>query len=602
MPDDKTLAVALVLGLLPAGACGTPSQTPGEAAPDGARQVAADPSTPRAGASSSAEAPFVERALESGIDFVHFNGMSGEHYFAEPVGSGGALFDYDNDGDLDVYLVQGSMLGPDKQIGDATFPPPARLPLGDRLFRNQLRETGALRFVDVTEQAGILSTGYGMGVAAGDFDGDGWVDLYITNFGPNLLLRNNGDGTFEDVTARSGAVEDRWSTSAAFVDVDGDGLLDLFVCNYVDFSFANHKPCYAASSARDYCGATVFQPLPDRLFRNLGGGVFEDVTASSQIARHYGAGLGVVAADLTGDGLVDIYVANDDHPNQFWVNLGDGTFRDDSLLSGCALNEDGRTEASMGVDAADFDGDGDEDLFMTHLRDETNTLYRNDGTGVFEDFTFEVGLGVASRAYTSFGTAWVDYDNDGWLDLVIANGAVTTIEALARRGDPYPLHHTNQIFRNRGGDRFEEVTDRAGEAFRVSEVSRGAAFGDLDNDGDTDVLIVNNSGPARLLVNEVGNRNSWIGLRMMDRDGRSDLLNTRVEVVREDGTSLRRRVRVAASYCSSNDPRVLLGLGRDPSIRSVRARWPDGELEEWTDLAVGRYTSLRQGSGSPRSE
>ncbi|MCH7781150.1 MAG: VCBS repeat-containing protein [Acidobacteria bacterium] len=545
--------------------------------------------------------PFVERAAELGVEFVHFNGMYGELHFTEIAGSGGAVFDYDNDGDLDLYLVQGAMLDPQVPPSRALFPPDEPGALRDRLYRNELVESGTLRFTDVTEASRIESTGYGMGVAAGDYDGDGWVDLYVTNAGPNLLLRNRGDGTFEDLTAAAGAGDERWSTSAAFVDYDGDGWLDLFVVNYVDFTLANHKPCFSSTSAIEYCGPSSYQPVPNRLLRNRGDGTFEDVTAAAGIARHYGSGLGIVTTDLNGDGLVDLYVANDGLPNQLWINRGDGTFENTALLAGCAFNKDGKAEASMGVDAADFDGDGDDDLFMTHLTDETNTLYLNDGTGWFDDYTQEAGLGAASHSYTGFGTVWLDYDNDGWLDLLIANGAVKTIEALARAGDPYPLDQRNQLFRNVGGARFEEVTDSAGAAFESVEVSRGVAAGDLDNDGDTDVLIVNNSGPARLLINEVGRRNAWLGLRLTDATGRIDLTGTRVEIVRPDGSSLWRRVRVAASYCSSNDPRVLVGLGADPAIVVVRVYWPGGDVEEWRDLEPRRYWTLRRGTSPERT-
>ena len=542
------------------------------------------------------EPPFVERAAASGLRFVHFNGMTGEFYFAESVGPGGALFDFDNDGDLDVYLVQGGMLD-DKPATAAIFPSVDGVAPRDRLFRNLWVDSGTLAFEDVTERAGIPAGGYGMGVAAGDYDADGWIDLYVTNFDANVMLRNRGDGTFADVTRVTGTQEPRWSTSAAFVDYDGDDNLDLFVANYVDFTLANHRPCYDETSALDYCGPVTYQPYPDRLFRNRGNGTFEDVTASSQIARAYGAGLGVVASDLDEDGRVDIYVANDGHPNQFWVNRGDGTFEDRALVAGCAFNVDGRAEASMGVDAADFDGDGDEDLFMTHLTDETNTLYVNDGHGIFQDLTYESGLGASSRPYTGFGTAWIDYDNDGWLDLLIANGAVKRIPELARAGDPFPLGQRNQLFRNLEDGRFVERTQTAGAAFEPVEVGRGAAFGDVDNDGDTDVMIMNNSGPVRLLINKVGNANHWLGLRLTDSTGRLDAIGAHVQVVREDGRTLERSVRVAASYCSSNDPRLRVGLGSAGGAAEVRVLWPDGLVEQWFALATDRYHELRQGTG-----
>ena len=533
------------------------------------------------------EAPWllVDRAEATGLDFRHFNGMSGEYYFAEPLGSGAALFDYDGDGDLDAYLVQGAMLG-DRASSEATFPPEEPTPR-DRLFRNELVESGALRFSDVTAEAGIDSTGYGMGVIAGDYDGDGDVDLYVTNYGPNLLLRNEGDGTFTDQTRASGAVDDRWNASAAFADSDGDGDLDLFLTAYVDFSLSNPGLCRAESTARDYCGPKSYRALPDRFFRNLGNGRFEDVTAESGIASVYGAGLGVIASDLDGDGRVDFYVANDDDPNQLWLNRGDGRFEETALLAGCALDAAGETEAGMGVDAGDFDGDGDDDLFMTHLTGETNTLYVNDGSGVFEDRTRKAKLNVASRAFTGFGTAWVDLDGDGRLDLFVANGAVKVLAELARRGDPYPLHQVNQLFLNLGDGTFRDGSDRIEP---LSEVSRGAAFGDVDNDGDTDVLVTNNSGPARLLVNGAGNLNPWLGLRVA--------LGARVEVALEDGRVLARQAQSAGSYASSNDPRVLVGLGRSGAVRRVRVLWPDGAREEWTGLESGRYHDLIRGEGA----
>jgi hypothetical protein len=451
--------------------------------------------------------------------------------------------------------------------------------------------------VDVTDEAGIDSRGYGMGIAVGDYDSDGWNDLYITNLGSNLFLRNNRDGTFSDVTDETGTDDDRWSAGAAFVDYDADGHPDLFVTNYVDFTPATHKECFANTGALDYCGPMSYSPYPDRLFRNRGDGTFEDVTAVSQIARKYGAGLGIVCSDFNNDGRVDLYVANDYHANQLWINRGDGTFADEGLVSGCAFNMSGRVESSMGIDVADFDGDGDDDLFITHLNTETNTVYLNDGNGVFDDYSIDTGLGVPSRNFTGFGTAFVDYDNDGWLDVFVANGAARILYDLADAGDPHPVHQRNQLFKNTGDGRFEDVTDRAGEPFAISEVSRGVAVGDVDNDGDPDVLITNNNGPARLLVNEVGNGNHWIGLRVVDATGVRDGIGARVEVVREDGSSLWRSVRVASSYCSSRDPRVLVGLGEHPEVKAVRVHWPDAVVEEWTGNEVDRYTMLVRGSG-----
>ncbi|KPK60026.1 MAG: hypothetical protein AMJ59_08500 [Gammaproteobacteria bacterium SG8_31] len=538
---------------------------------------------------------FVDATTRSGLEFQHFNGMSGELYFPEMMGGGVALFDYDGDGDLDVYLVQGHMLG-GKPVAEATFPPAHPVPLTDRLYRNDL-EDGRVTFKDVTESAGIRAEGYGMGVAAGDYDNDGHVDLYVTNFGANELWRNRGDGTFEDVTGKAGVGDPNWSVSASWLDYDRDGWLDLYVGNYVDYSFDNPKPCRSSTSARDYCSPLVYQPQVDSLFRNRGDGTFEDVSESTGIRRAYGGALGVVAADFNGDRWPDIYVANDGVANQLWINDGKGRFDNDAVMAGVAFNMDGSPEASMGVDAGDFDGDGDEDLFMTHLTRETNTLYINDGRGWFEDRTVAMGLANPSFAYTGFGTAWIDYDRDGWLDLLVVNGAVTRVEAQLMAGDPYPLKQPDQLFRNLGDGRYTEVTAQAGTAFKASLVSRGAAFGDLDQDGDPDVVIGNNAGPARVLINVLQGDAGWIGLRLVTREGRRDAYGARVAL--EADRPLWRRVRADGSYASSNDSRVLFGLGpKAPAELAVRVIWPNGVEERFAGLATGRYHQLRQGGGS----
>ena len=530
--------------------------------------------------------------------------MSGEHYYAEIVGSGAALFDFDNDGDLDIFFVQGNMLGSGKTLADALTPPATPLPLRSRLYRNDLTSdsgrTPTLHFTDVTDRSGIDAQGYGMGVATGDFDNDGWVDLYVTNFSSNQLWRNQGDGTFRDVTRKAGVDDTRWSMSAAFLDFDRDGWLDLYVANYVHFDFKNRKQCYSHAEAGYYCGPMSYDPVPERLFRNRGDGTFEDVSEKSGIAGEYNGALGVSCADFNGDGWIDIYVANDGRPNHLWINQRDGTFVNDAMTSGTALNEDGESEASMGVDAGDFDNDGDEDLFMTHLVGEKNTLYLNIGEGLFEDRSLDSKLAASSLPYTAFGTGFLDYDNDGRLDLLVVNGDVRTNESMARAKRAnmiYRLHQPNQLFRNLGNGKFQDATARAGAAFQLAEVSRGAAFGDVDNDGDTDVLVLNNNGPARLLINDRGSEKHWIGLRMLGANEKRDMLGTRVAVVRGQGPTLWRRARADGSYCSANDPRILAGLGDSTEISRVRAYWPSGRVEEWTDVVVDGYNTLREGTG-----
>ncbi len=546
------------------------------------------------------DAWFTDRAEAVGIDFVHFNGMSGEFYISELMAPGVAMFDMDNDGDLDIYIVQGQMLGPGKTLDHALLPPDAR-PLTDRLYRNDLEVhadgTRTLRFTDVTEGSGLGVGSYGIGVATGDVDNDGWVDVYRTRLGPNQLFRNNGDGTFADVSDQTGTSDPRWSVSASFVDIDRDGWLDLYVANYINHTVGEESPCFTRTGERDYCVPQRYTPVPDRLYRNRRDGTFVDVTAEAQVARDYGPSLGVVTADFDADGWADIYVANDGEPNQLWINQQDGRFRNSALLAGVAVDGAGIAEGSMGVDAGDFDADGDEDLFMTHVTTETNTLYTNDGSGLFNDRSTMVGLGAPSLPYTGFGTAWFDFDNDGWLDLLVANGAVRAIEALVRAKDPHPLRQRNQLFRNLGNGRFEEVTDRAGAVFELSEVSRGAAFGDVDNDGDVDVLVTNNNGPVRLLINHVGQRNRWVGLRLVGGPGPRDMLGARVGVFRDAGPTLWRRARADGSYASANDPRVVVGLGESATVRRIRVIWPSGQVEDWTDIAVGRWNTLEEGTG-----
>ncbi|MEM7480896.1 MAG: CRTAC1 family protein [Acidobacteriota bacterium] len=546
---------------------------------------------------------FTDVTAASGLDFVHFNGMTGDLLFPEIAGSGGALFDFDGDGDLDAYLVQGSLLTREAKLEDALIAP--RGALTDRLLRNDPGPRGTPRFTDVTKASGLEAEDYGMGVAAGDYDNDGDIDLYVANLGSNRLWRNRGDGTFEDVTTASGSDDDRWSIGASFADFDGDGWLDLFVVNYVRFDVERNVRCFEKSSRLDYCGPAAFDAEADRLLRNRGDGTFEDVSLTSGIGRQKGAGLGVATADFNGDGRLDFYVANDGMLNFLWTNRGDGTFEEDALFAGIAVNRNGKAEASMGVDAGDFDGDGDADLFMTHLMGETNTLYINDGSGLFEDRTVEMGLGESSLPFTSFGTAWFDADLDGRLDLVIANGAVSFTDRRPGPETPYPLEQPNQFFRQRSDGRFEDASAEAGKAFLGPEVSRGLALGDLDNDGDGDLLLINNSGPARVLLNRWGDDRPWLGLRLVT--GERDAFGARVELLAAADEAATKnpkksrwgRVRSDGSYASAHDPRVVFGLGDDFQPQSVRVYWPDGSQETWPAPPLGRYTSLVQGASTP---
>jgi enediyne biosynthesis protein E4 len=565
------------------------------------RAAPPDRSAPSAGASAVPKVEgdwFVDRAEDSGLTFTHVNGMSGKFYYAEIIAPGAAMFDYDNDGDLDVFLVQGSGLGT-RDSGFGT----RKTGLSDRLYRNDLRVnpdgTRTLHFSDVTRESRIEAPGYGMGAATGDFNNDGCVDLYLTSLGPNSLFRNNCDGTFTDVSKPSRADDPSWSVSASFLDYDRDGWLDLFVGNYLSWRVESSMPCFSPSGRPDYCSPNVYQPQPSRLYHNDRDGTFTDVTAVSGIAREFGPALGVSTADFNGDGWIDCYVANDGQPNQLWINQRDGTFTNMGLISGTAMSAHGKAKAGMGVDAGDVDNDGDEDLFVANLTGEGNDLYVNLGSGLFEEQSGRSGLGAPSRGYTGFGTAWFDVDNDGWLDTLVVNGAVQTIESLRRANDPFPLHQRKLLFRNlgtaSGGVRFEDVTARGGSAFQLSDVGRGAAFGDVDNDGDIDVVVANNNGRPRLLINQVGNHNHWIGLRLVGKQAPSDSLGARVSVVRDDGSTLWRRARSDGSYASASDPRVLVGLAQSTHIPRVRVVWPDGTKEEWNAVPIDRYTTLKQG-------
>ena len=579
------------IALLLSAGCAAPSG--GSADPDDPASVAAAPALP--------DGPwFTDEAAASGLDFVHFNGAAGRFHYPELIPPGVGLFDYDNDGDLDVWLVQGRMIEEGQTPADAFIPPAGPGPLGGRLFRNDLDAgpDGAprLRFTDVTAASGIAADGYGLGVAAADVNNDGWTDLFLTNFGPDALYLNRGDGTFrEEAAARGLGPTAGFGVSAAFVDYDRDGWLDLYVGHNVDYTPETDIECGTLADARDYCPPETYGGTPDHLYRNTGDGRFVDMSETALAGGRFGPALGVSTADFDGDGWIDIYVANDGVENLLWINQGDGTFRDTGLLAGAALSDLGMTEASMGVDAGDFDNDGDEDLFMTHLNGQGNNLYVNDGSGTFADRSTASGLGAGSLAYTGWGTTWFDFDNDGWLDLLTVNGTITALPGRAPGRFPYDQRKT--LFRNRGDGRFADVTARAGPAFMVSEAGRGAAFGDIDNDGDADVLVGNDAGPVQLLVNHVGARQRWLGLRLVGAGGR-DMLGARVAVRRTGAATLWRRARSDGSYASANDPRVLVGLGASEVRPTVQVFWPDGSVEEWRGLEIDRWTTLRMGEGA----
>lgn len=555
MADRPTLPMvgSLLLGL--SVACGAP---PADEPPE----AAASPIP-------TGETWFEETARRAGIDFTHTRGFTVRHWFPEIMGGGGCWIDYDGDGDLDLYVVQSG----DLQPGNRANTP-------NRLFRNEADGS----FLDVTDAAGVGDRGYGMGCAVGDYDGDGTPDLYVTNFGPNTLYRNRGDGSFVDATTAAGVGHSGWGTSAAFVDYDRDGRLDLFVVNYVNWTPAAEIECFGGGNERTYCNPSQYNaPAMDVLYRNRGDGTFADATEASGIGRAFGNGLGVAPGDFDGDGRIDLYVANDDNPNQLWINRGDGTFEDEALLAGAALNATGEAEAGMGVIAIDIDDSDTLDLFVTHLRDETNTLYLNRGS-LFDDATATAGLAAPSVGFTGFGTAFADFDHDGELDLFVANGRVGRTAAPLVADDPYA--EPNQLFRGLGGGRFEEVLPRGGTREPLIDNSRAAAFGDYDGDGAVDVAVVNNGGPLRLLRNRAAAGGSWVRVRLRHADG-SDALGARLRL-RAAGRDRWRQVETAYSYCAANEPAVHLGLGDADRLDELLITWPDGRRSTFSDLPVNR--------------
>jgi len=524
---------------------------------------------------------FQEVSARAGIDFQHVRARTIRYWLPEIMSGGAAWLDYDNDGDLDLYLVQGGDL-----TGNALDRP------GNRLYRNR----GDGTFQEVTTVANVGDQSYGMGCAAGDYDGDGDMDLYVTNVGPNVLYRNEGNGTFANVTARAGAGHAGWGSSAAFVDYDDDGKLDLYVVNYIDWSPAREIACFSGGNERDYCHPSNYNaPAVDVLYHNSGDGKFTDASEHAGITQARGNGLGIAPGDFNQDGRMDFYVANDGNPNQLWINNGDDTFTDKALLSGCAVNRQGVAEAGMGVIAFDLENNGTLDLFMTHLRDETNTLYINQN-GLFEDITARTGLGVPSLPYTGFGTGFADFDHDGELDVYVVNGRVGRAQtALAE--DPFA--EPNQLFRGVGHGRFEEFSPRDGTAEVYIENSRAAAFGDYDNDGDIDLVIVNNGGRVRLLENLVGNKRRWIMFRVMNRHG-LDATGAMVSITTSKGKQWR-QVQTAYSYLASNDPRVHFGLAEANTVEEVAVLWPGGKKESFGRKPAGAVHLLREGSGASLS-
>lgn len=537
-----------------------------------------------AGAQADADAGtpwFRDDAAASGLDFRHVTGAKPERpYFPEIVGGGGALYDLDDDGDLDAYLVQsGTLYEPGSAAGR------------NRLYWNQGNGT----FVDGTEGSGADDRGYGMGATVGDFDGDGDPDLYVTNCGPNALLRNDGGGRFVDVTAASGTGDPGWGTSAAFADLDLDGDLDLFVANYVTWSLETEIDCVGPAGDLGYCVPTHYDsPSRDTLYRNNGDGTFTDVSETAGMVGTFGNGLGVVCADVTGDGLPEIIVANDKLFDHLWINEGNLQFQEDALIRGCACDEDGYAKAGMGMAIVDYDDDGDRDFLVVNFSQETDSYYENEGDGYFFDRSVSIGLGFKTKKYTRFGVGFRDFNNDGRLDLYFANGRVT-LPSGSYQGDPFG--ETNLLFAGQADGTLDEVLPRGGTAAEQKLTSRAAIFGDVDNDGGVDVLVVNRDGPVQMLRN-VRERGAWAGFRVRERSG-ADALGAAL-TLQVGAATVHRDVISAQSYLAASDPRVHLGLAGAKQVDSVVVRWTDGQEESFGAFPAGSYHLLERGTGTPR--
>jgi enediyne biosynthesis protein E4 len=521
---------------------------------------------------------FEDVTKASGITWVHDNAHSVERFLPETVGAGCAFLDYDNDGWMDIYFVNS---------GASDFFSPAT-PLKNGLYRNNHDGT----FTDVTDKAGVACGRFGMGVAAADYDGDGWQDLYVTNYGPNVLYHNNGNGTFSEVTDKAGVRTEGWSTCAVWFDYDNDSKLDLFVSSFVQFDKSLHRLCVDKTMSQNYyCIPRIFKPRPSYLFHNNGNGTFTDVSKESDIAGSPGKSFGAVATDVNNDGLMDLFVANDTVANFLFINKGEGKFEEEGLSAGVAYSEAGKPRSGMGVDAADYDGDGWQDLFVANIDQEFFSLYHNQKDLTFTDEPGEIG--PATQVLSGWGLRFFDYDNDGDPDLLLVNGHPDDL--IEMKAGRVKYKEPMLLFENTGSS-FKHVSAQSGSVFTKDFSGRGMALGDYDNDGDLDVLVSNNGGPPLLLRNDGGNRNNWLGLQLV-----STKINPAAVgaiITWQVGGVKRSRLRTSGgSYLASSDPRELLGLGPGGKLDSLEIRWPSGKVDKLTNLPVNTYVKIVEGSG-----
>jgi hypothetical protein len=518
---------------------------------------------------------------QSGITWTHSSGRSAAYYLPETTGAGCAFLDFDNDGWMDIFLVNS---------GPCDFFTPAK-PLCNGLYRNNRDGT----FTDVTAKAGVADAGYGMGVAVGDYNRDSYPDLFVTSYNRCVLYRNNGDGTFTDVTAKSGIVTPGWASSAVWFDYDNDGRLDLFVCRFVEFDQAANQFCgNGGTGERHYCIPRIYPPAHSWLFHNNGDGTFTDVSAAAGISSGMGKAWGAVATDINNDGWMDLFVANDTVPNFLWVNR-QGKFKDEGVEGGVAYSADGRARSGMGVDAADLDQDGWQDLSVTNVDQEMYSVYHNNHDGTFDDLAPANGIGEATRAMSGWGMRFFDYDNDGDVDLFIANGHPD--DQIEVHSGSVTYREPLLLFRNQGR-RLKNVSASAGPIFRQPLAARGLALGDFDNDGAVDVLISTNNGPPLLLRNQAAKGNHWLGVKLVGKVANIDAIGARVTW--KAGSLKRTRLKQGGgSYLSSHDPRMVLGVGLHTRIDQLEIHWPSPStgVERFTDLPVDRYICIVEGKG-----
>ncbi|MBV9679989.1 MAG: CRTAC1 family protein [Acidobacteriaceae bacterium] len=532
---------------------------------------------------------FTDVTRTAQVNFQQANSATSEKYLLETMGGGVAVFDYDNDGRMDLFFTNGAKLEVPMRAG--SLPDKSEPKYWNRLYHQNADGS----FTDLTSEAGLsgqLTQSYCMGVAVGDFDNDGYEDLYVTGYPRNILYHNNGDGTFKDITQSAGVGGGGWSASAGFLDYDNDGKLDLFVTRYLDWSFDRNLYCGdRRPGGRAYCHPNYFAPVTSILYRNNGDGTFSDVSRQAGITAAKGKGLGVAFADYDRDGWMDIYVANDSMQSFLWHNNRNGTFSERSIDTNVGYTEDGASVAGMGVDFSDFDNDGFPDLVVTDLSNESYRLYRNEGGASFRDVTMTSGLSAASVLYSGWGVKLIDYDNDGWKDLFVAQGHVLDTVAMTYSHLTYlqpPL-----LLRNLKGH-FTRVLQEAGEPFRAVWAGRGAAFGDFNNDGSVDIAVANVGQSAYLLRNEIGARNHWIEFTLVGSRSNRDGIGARIKVISSSGMTQFYTVNTASSYLSASDKRVLAGLGADETAAVVEVRWPSGKMQRLENVKANQRLTIRE--------